>query len=471
MTQPMQEYLADKNGFFTNVINQQQADQLAAQKRYEFVAFHHQIIRQEFDLLSDLLKNVRDEHKRFQLYRDYLKQLLKNYYEAYGNTKERLRLEKSDAAATEEHNQPIEHQPVKKKLMSALTALMTIPLHTTDIRDALGLINITRIQIVLCRLTVKQSLLVADAYRLLQPLTESIGLGTDINSMLAILNKPSPLFNALSVTVPLSRLIINSGLLLKHTLFPSEQETSLSINERFTMEMNKRFCDLLNDMVWTPINAITNYNNYFGLSAFAASWILAAFLCFDIGLLMYRHHLAYQQYLSNRSCYLESSRGLVDNEAAFGQRQLAALDQNWQVMSAVYRFNITAAALLVSGFSASLLITVPLLVPLCFFLSAIGVSMYITAPSYGQYYQKWLELQTCTDDEQRQEALHQTSMAKNNFMSNLTKNTLVPMIVMLVIATSLMAAILIATTYISYEIAIAIVDDQSEDIALSVIPS
>ncbi|WP_133128081.1 hypothetical protein [Legionella nagasakiensis] len=445
-------FTLDKQGFFSSSVNSIETVRVrASEKEYDFLARNRFLIEQEFNHLFASLKKNAENREAFWLYCYYCSLMLQSYYQAYGKfdqAEKYRKLGEEIAYFYEKGTFPEASiiQSWQNRFSHDLGELASTPKHSSKIRDWVSLTNITRMQLVFSRLTLKQLLVMIQGSSFLEKI--------DIGDMLSTLDKPAGVFNMLSVGVFAARFAINIGMILKHTFFPSDAEKSLSLKERFSQELSKRHCDLLNDMVWGVVNGLTNYSMYFNISAPVANWITAGFLLFDVSLLFYRRWLAEQDYLLKKEQYLHEKASYADDRerCQLLDEQLAELDIHWQATNTTYWFNISAAVLLMTGFSASLLLASPVAVPACFFVCVIGIAMYISADAYGKYHEKSLLLQRAEQTgKDSSHALHEMEEARSAFMMSMVKNTVMPLLIMATFAVSWPAAIVLTVLFIGYE--------------------
>ena len=385
-------FIEDKQGFFRQAFVTEaepenpvtSTEEYSNDQSFQFLHNNRYLIENEFNQLFSALKdfeqeNENQEREKFWLYCYYCSLMLENYYRAYGKLPEAEKYkELGEQVRYRCNNKRLQPQDIQeasflnklqKQIAADLGTLACTPLHTSKIRDWLSFFNITRIQLVFSRITVKQGLLVANNLHWLEKLESVLGRHIDVNGMVATLDSTAGVFNVMSVGIFVARFTINAGTLLKHTCFPSQEEQDISWTDRFCGELKKRHCDYLNDIVWGSVNGLTNYAQYFIIPGPTANWILAGFLFFDVALLVYRRQLAQQDYLIKRNQYeaellacelfesgidRSTSACLAENQVKQGllENQLKQLDFNWQVTNATYWFNVSAAALLMSGFSA-----------------------------------------------------------------------------------------------------------------------
>ncbi len=163
--------------------------------------------------------------------------------------------------------------------------------------------------------------------------------------------------------------------------------------DRFKHELYKRHCNFANDFVWATVNFLTNFNNITGIPGPIAGYLTSVFLVFDVAMILYKRSLAKEEYLIKRSQYLQeiqeysvpgrfnflsSTAKATHIEVLF--QQLTEHDLSWQAKEAAYYFNAAAAALLLTGFTAFLIIGSPLIVVGCYFT---GNYCYRDVPFWG----------------------------------------------------------------------------------------
>lgn len=486
-------FCTDKQGFYSNAKTIAEATKLANDHDARFLSTNKLLIEKEFNQLFSALKKNSKDREEFLVYCHYCCVMMEKLYStkpyenegqviSYREKKDKLQYRVDKGKFPDDEAEDSFLHMLQKKLAASLGSLVSTPIHTTKIRDWLGFANIYRIHFVFCRLAVKQSLLLGRELQWLEKLDQLLGIHTDVDGMVSIINAPAGLFNALSVGLFTARLILNAGVLLKHTLSSSGEKgpSALSRTERFynAFYMNQRNCVMLNDFVWGTVNGLSNYAAYFNISAPVAAWLTAGFLVFDVSLLVYRRSLAEKEYQLKRDQY-EYEKGLYLSKLKLGtitavemkryivlNEQIDQLDISWQSTSATYYFNIAAAALLMGGFSASLLLATPVAAAVCFSLCVIAVAMYLSADMYGKYVEKseilkhaeWDELQTKNRETEPTDAhnnlaiaLFNAQTARNDFITGMIKNTVMPILIVTTFAMSLPAALILTAAYIGYE--------------------
>lgn len=239
--------------------------------------------------------------------------------------------------------------------------------------------------------------------------------------------------------------------------------------DRFKFELYKRHCNLANDFVWGSVNLLTNYNFLFGIPGPLAGYITAAFLAFDVGMALYRCHLAHEEYQSKMGQYLQE----IDDYKALSKnsdltpeqsnlykmhlemlnKQLSELRINWQTKEATFYFVAAAAALLMMGFTTAILVSSPLIVVGGFFVCVLAAAMYFSAGAYSQYKEKSI----CMEDAEFSGinlpcAAKEYEKARNEFIFTMVKNTVIPIILISTFAICWPAAIVLTAMYVGYEI-------------------
>lgn len=337
------------------------------------------------------------------------------------------------------------------QLLNDLNELANTPMHIDKLESWAAFLNVNRLAIVFNRLTIMKLLPVAQEFLLFDTLESLFGLHFDVEKMLSNLSAPQDIFNILSLVFFAIRLMTQSILLLKHTFFYQDNDTELTKAERFSLEWNKRFGPIVNDVVWLNVNLISNFGAIIDLSGPMRGWLTAAFLGFDTLFLVYRRGLIQADFLIKKQQYQEEIESLkVQRENQFItdaefikissilQEQMFFLDLDWKKNDAIFTFNIAAASLFVMGFSTSMLLTAPIAPVFCYFACAIAGSMYLSGDAYGQYEEKSILAQFPSDSTFAQEEL---SNARYEFYKSMTKNTLVPLFTMTIFSVSWPAAL------------------------------
>jgi hypothetical protein len=475
-------FLEDKYSFFSNVQAQdltspeikednfeikELAQQRTQEQGYEFIATNIMLIENEFSqLFATLKQNAVNNKALFYSYCFYCCLMLKYYYEAYEKEEKvaeykQYLIELENLYAQRSHFSPIRFESffaaLGRRITKEIKELLDIR-KLSKLRERVSISNLNRLYWIFCQLTVKNSLLLARDLKWLEKLGNILGKQINVDSTFALLEAPKDVLRALSVGFFAVRFMINAGMLLKHTFFPSSLEKNLGRKKRFTNEIYKRHAVFMNDIVWATVNCVTNYNEFFGISAPMAGWIVAGFLFFDVCLLLWRRHLGEKEYLAKRSQYLFEKESIipangVDDECyRVVDEQLRQLDLSWQANDATYLFNITAALMLVTGFSASMLFTTPVAVLGCYMVCTFAVALYFSDGAYKAYKEKSLHFEYAQSVPQEESRRHQAQgeywEARNNLLFTLAKNAVMPAFFMGLVAICWQAAFILAIGYV-----------------------
>jgi len=467
------EFNIDRQTFFANgtaTINVEFAQQRATQKEYKFLQSNLSLIEEEFNQLFTTLKENGKDREEFWTYCFYCSLMMKNYYLAYGNniaSEKYSKLSDDLQKICEGKELPKDEDnlltALNKKIREDLKELASTPFHTTKIRNWLGYVNLNRINYAFCRLTVKQFLLFANEIKWIETLSKMSGSQINIDGMVNAINSVSPIFNILSVGLFAMRLMINTGLMLKHTLMQSNTD----MKTRFFHELDKRHIVMLNDIAWGTVNFVTNFPGISQISAAAANWLTVGFLIFDFSLVIYQRCRIEKEYLLKKSQLTaeivryekEISDGIISNLDSIKQidvlkEQLALTKCNFEKINASSMFNAAAAIILLTGyFTAEFILATPATPVICFFCCTVAVAMYITSDAYGNYREKALHLmqEESKGENRKDKAQALFNNARNDFYFNMGKNIVMPFFIVSAFATSWPAALVLTAVYVGYE--------------------
>lgn len=464
-------FLKDKRAFFEKKPSCQAIVQLAQDKQYRFLKEQQDVLEQEFaHLLEGLYKEKENKDiEIYWLYCYYCSELLKNYYTAYGNQdKVNQYTSQCEALLYRCQNGKFKEKvvqtplPMGDQFLADLNAIIRIPTRTSTLKKAVGSSSMLRLQVVFSRLTVKSSLLVLQELQWLEKLDQVLGRPTDIEGMVAVMNAPAGILNVLSVGFFAARLLINSAMILKHTFYPSKKEQDITNWERFVRELSLRQYQLGNDLVWGTVNLLTNFTFVLQLSAPVASWLTSGFLVFDAAWLLVQWVRSLKEYQIKRDQYLQEKQELLtggvsekDVKIQLLMHQLQALEVEWTEKSASWLFCVGAAAFLLAGFTATLLLTTPAAIPLFYLVCTLAVAMYFSAGQFAEHQKQSCLLQQCQANNggvalvtQQQEKQQQ---ARNEFIIAMIKNTVMPLLIVTTFAICWQAALVLTVLYIGYE--------------------
>ncbi len=533
---------------------------------YTFLIENQLALETEFiEMFAILQKQDNEKKEIFWLYCYYCASLLEVFYKAYGQQanaekyislmlqiRDRLNHDKKKSQADEDFIQSLQHS-----FLEGFRNLVTSPAHVSQIRDYVAYANLCRIYWIFCRLTLTQGFTVARDLQLIEKLDAILGTHTDVDKIIGALQAPTYVLNYFSVGFFLIRFMIDGGLLLRHTFFPTEEELGaenscevslmddlpgaasleayrnsyivvqnddefqfyyipksgnsiiLKINngstlntllskldkdlpvrlsaeeikdtitaatghvpeattawDRLKHEFYKRHCNFANDIVWATVNFLTNFNQITNIPGPIANYITAVFLGFDVAMALYKCHLAKQEYLTKKAQYLQEIDD-YNNPERFKKmtaeqrllhiemlnQQLIELEINWRTKESTFYFVAAAAALLMLGFTASILVSSALMVVGCYFVCTIAVAMYLSTGTYSQYQEKSLNLeQAQLTGKNLAVALREYEMTRNDFIFAMTKNTVMPLLLISTFAICWPAAVVLTAAYIGYEL-------------------
>jgi len=449
------------------------------ESNFGFLSKNRSSIEDELNQLFKTLEKNDKERQAFWLFSYYCCKLLQAYWEedAYNNARlaKSYKKKAAELAALINKKKWSEKQyndsfgrALAKTIKQDLVALLSTPLSTSDTRSALGNTNLFRLVITFSRISVKQTILMAQNLGWITKLEQWSGHHINVGGMIDVINLPGPLFNVLSVGLFSSRLMISLGLTIKHTFFPNKVEASLPPLERFLNELSKRHYHLGNDIAWASVNALCNYASFFHISAPVANWLTAAFLIFDVTMLVIDHQLEKEKYLLKKAQYkadidhylrlIESDTTAQEERIRYAKMvsvftdQQAELDIKWGATSAYYQFNIAAALILMASFTAPLIFSASIAAVVGYTFCTIAIAMYLTGDDYRRYVNASLVLREFKENK------HQTDLtkeikevrdARRDFVIAMIKNTLAPLLMVTLFAVCWEAALVLTVLYMA----------------------
>lgn len=479
-------FKSDKNQFFLQlpktdmVINKiEKVENRANHIGYTFLLQNQKTLEAEFAHTFAVLQKQKDKNNEaFWLYCYYCATLLENFYKAYSQQSKEteyknLRLKIKNRLLNIKENVASEEafiESLKESYLKGFRNLMSSPFHISQIRDYVAFSNLCRVYWVFCRLTLTTGLTLAKDLQLIDKLDAVLGTHTDVDKIISVIQAPNGVLNYLSVGFFLMRFMIDAGLLIRHTFFPTDEEKKdkTTALERFKYELYKRHCNFANDLVWATVNFLTNFNHITHIPGPVAGAITAVFLGFDVCMTLYKCQLAKQEYLIKKAQYEqeieEYNKRLmqlkdvaeIKNAAAhiaMLQAQLKELEIDWRTKQGTFYFVAAAAALLMLGFTASLLFTPPGIIVASFFVCTLATAMYLSAGAYSNFQEKSLRLeQAQLAGKDLEVAFKEYQAARNDFIFTMVKNTVMPALLITTFAICWPAAIALTAMYIGYEI-------------------
>ncbi|VEG91584.1 hypothetical protein [Legionella spiritensis] len=484
-------FLDNKNSFFQNANEFYKGESVTKSVRhnafnqsYNFIADHKKLIEDEFNHLFASLTSGKETYgEEFWLYCYYLSILLQTYHIGHGSTRfneEEKRYGKLRRQIWNHYHQiesSSEPPPRKKTFIKALgeelgddiSEIASTPKRLSKIRQKVGLYNVWRLYWAFSRMMLTNTLLELKDGPVLAKLERFLGKHIDVDAIVAAFEAPGEIMRTLSVAFFGSRFLMNLSMVYKHTFMPSELEKTRLRSKRLSDELWERHPGFINDFVWTVINGLTNYNEIFHISAPVAGWIVAGFLFFDVCVLLWRRHLEEQKYLAKKAQYREElsfyqkklkepdldedERKRYLQHIALLHSQLTELEIGWQATDSAFWFNVSAALLLMVGFSAAMMFNAPALIIVSYAICVLAIGMYLSDGAYKQYKEKSLRLrQADIDNISNVQALQEYKAARNELIYTMIKNTVMPSLIIATFAVCWPAAIVLTALYLGYEL-------------------
>ena len=462
----------DKNDFFF-LINPSlpEIKQRAQRQPHDFLLKNELEVQQEFNHLhASLRRNSTLEDRRYRDYCYYCCNLLVTLYDKEFYDDPAKHAYYVALADTMEHpNRPMPalmaRKPWQVQMHEDFMACLDMPRHSSKLRFWIAVCNVYRIALTFARLTMQQAVILVTKTEWLKRISELLQLELTAEAMTARLNGPVPLFNALSVLFFVTRLMVDLGVMLKHTFFSSgRHEQNASLWLRLVVELRKNYANLLNDVVWATLNGLTNYAKYTNISNLFANQLLVAGLVFDVALLAVRMMESECSHQFKLTKYHNQQRR-HEGANLILQQQIDALHLEIITMRATFATNLAAGTFLASGYSASLVLLSTTGIMLSYFSVLLGVVMYLSADACGKYL-------TCKLIE-RDHRVHQrhtaadtdaTQQAWDTLTRSVIFNTTMPMALMALLAVSwqvTLGLIVLAIAKVTYDQYAPLSDDEN----------
>lgn len=456
-------FFEDKKDFLSGDQSKEAVENRVAAARYDFLLHNRHLLEQEFNDLFANLALIQDK-KKFLLYCYYCALQLKTFYQIYDKHEEAQkyqRLARQLFSLIDQNKKELitapqtDWQVLKKTLTDGFYDLLNTPLRASKIKKFAGLINLSRLQITFSRITIQQALLTARELHWVDKLNDLLNIKIDVDKMVGSLNQANDILNLLSVGLFAARFMVNGAMLLKHTVFASAKERQTShFMSRFKAEFSKRDLDGFSDLSWAIVNLVTNYAKHFHIAPVTANMILLPFLLVDMTILFLRKIRAEKTYLEKKAQYCNEIRDNKHNSeyCELVQKQLQSLEDNWQATNAQFNFELVATVILMGGFSASMLLSFPAVLPVSFLFCVVAFAMYASAGEYAKYQQASSVCQRKElSGEDTEDALKDARKARNDFALVFAKNTMMPLLIMGTFAVCWQAALVLTALYVGYE--------------------
>ncbi len=252
-----------------------------------------------------------------------------------------------------------------------------------SVHDNLITMHLYRILLSFTRLTDELLVRLMNDAKWFDTLNQSFASMFDFDQSLSILNFPTAAFNLLSVALLGLRFLIESTRILRRTFFPTtEAEQAVGAWARFCHEVyNYRF-KLANDIVWATLNGLSNYPDFFNLSAPVANGLILICVCFDMSVMLYQRHLENQAYEKSKTAYEAEPNETIRRALLF------ELEKDYVENSAQFQLCLLGVTTLVTGFTLLVTASVPIVAPLGSFLCLLGTAIYTGIENYGDYQKK-----------------------------------------------------------------------------------
>lgn len=326
-----------------------------------------------------------------------------------------------------------------------------IPTSIDHSKHVLGELNNRRLQIVFSRLTVQEFLIYLKKQKLLNDLEKF--LHQEVNVVrLNILNNT---FNVLSVGIYALRFFLNIGVCIQKVVNNPENTDFKTGLKLFGKELYDIHPELLNDLVWGTINALTNFAYLFKIASPIANILVGAFLCFDIWLLGHRlwfKNKKYPQEKARKEKEIAECLQLNTQESLKRAKELQQELEEMPIDLEVYKntiiYLITGAALLCCGFALAVLLTFPGAQPLAFFICTVGIAFYLSGDNFAKYNKAKLLLDENPEDLKLKE---NADKARTEVICSFIKNLFIPTLMLTVFTLYWPAGVVLLVAYLIYE--------------------
>lgn len=251
--------------------------------------------------------------------------------------------------------------------------------HSSYIIEWLGYFSMYRLMVVFVRLTWISFWTRASTIGWLDSFGNLFGIHINIE----LITAPTFVLNILSVFIFMLRLLADLAMMVKHYAFPNEAEEGVTAWDRLQMEWHDRYKRIGNDFAWVIFNSLTNYAIYFHIPIPIANWLLVAFLVYDVWFLAYRLNETEKLYQSKQKEWL-LAQDLSNEDRVINHLKLRQLEYEGQETRGSFILYILAAILFVASFVLLLSISSPVMGPICFFICAFVVALYLSGADFGK---------------------------------------------------------------------------------------
>lgn len=483
------EFIQAKHGFFASKITEFSQIPTNYGNDFKFLFDNNELAQQEYDLMISNLDGQEQKRKEYWLWCYFCADLLHNYYTQYrdetkaknfADVKTRIIAYTEKKPGTALGPMP----PLKPSFVGMLWSTLKndlnemfyeMPQHSTKIKSRLGDLNFTRLYLTFLRLSWVTAITWGQKTYLLEYLNEILGRRLNTDAVVKILQAPAEALRFLSVAIFALRFTINLVISLKHTITPSEQEKAVAWYRRFYHQLRKLHASFLNDLIWGMVNLLANYASLFNISAALAGWMTAGFLLFDVGMFIWLHHLAKQDYTLKKQqlradllCFEQRYKETHDpmwlERHVECNEMLNKLEIEWQTTSKTYLFYATAAMLVFAGFTAAMMFATGIFAIAAYLVGVAAMSLYMSANEYGNMVKTGLILEQVQLDAKKDIQVEEANYleARNHFIGKVLKTMLMPSVFIVAIALSWEIALLVSVAYLSYQLGKSYLNHRAE---------
>lgn len=344
-------------------------------------------------------------------------------------------------------------------------------------RTQLGAANMWRLQ---SRFAIVTTGVIASIFLKYNQFVRSIEMLTQQPIDISILQSPVSAYNVLSVGLFGLRTIVNVTNIVQDMINASDDEKKLiSFWERLFIQLDQHEYQFANDLTWMVVNFFTNFPQFLGKFAPFANQIVGVFLIFDVLLTLRTFYKDNKRNLEHQ----EGNKKLLfslNQELATIEIQIANFilirEKNGHEFDALllrkkdielvitdvcnqggdsyylqenmkwkYSCGLAAGFLLLVGFSAAIILSPPMFMPLCFLACNIGIAMYMSGEQAGKMMEKRMIHQIEPSEKTKKEANDELI----SFGISMIEHTFVPLVIMTVFTMSWPLAIVLTAAYIA----------------------
>lgn len=239
----------DKNQFFSQIRTSEDkfktAADLAHGQKYFFLLNNQAELEAEFVHQFAVLKRRKDENSEaFWAYCGYCAELLEIFYKGYSpglRAKDGTYIPVGKEAYYKQLKEKIKAHDLSikepeidfidsmiQRFIEGFQTIMKAPWHLSKLREYVAFVNLSRLYWVFCRLTLTSGFAFAKSIHLIDKLNGVFGSHINADKIIAILQAPNGVLTYFSVGLFLARFMIDAGLLIRHTFFPSEEEKKIN---------------------------------------------------------------------------------------------------------------------------------------------------------------------------------------------------------------------------------------------------